>query len=352
MGSMSEKVYEMLWDCRYCGAVKLLGKTHRHCPSCGAPQENAPRYFPADSEKVAVEDHVFVGADVICPACGTSASRAAKHCGGCGSPLEGAKEVARRQDRVHDEAEVFTGETVKDASRELAQAKAPPAPAPEPKKSARTLALGGCGCLTLAGVVTLLLVFVFWRKEAGFEVTGHAWLRSIEVERFEAVEESKWCDEMPSGAIEIRRDKAERDKKKVQDGEDCKVRKVDQGDGTYKEKKECKPRYREEPVLADKCTYRVHRWKTARTEKATGDLSTPPRWPAVSLAKTGECTGCEREGKRSETYTVKLTDTRSGKTEECEVEQAKWQSMKPKTRWKGEVRVMGGGLACATLAPQ
>ena len=46
---MSEKVYE-LWACRYCGSRKLLGKSHRHCPSCGAPQQNAPRYFPADAE--------------------------------------------------------------------------------------------------------------------------------------------------------------------------------------------------------------------------------------------------------------------------------------------------------------
>lgn len=345
---MSEKVYEMLWDCRYCGSTKLLGKTHRHCPSCGAPQENAPRYFPPDSEKVAVEDHVFVGADAICPACGMSASRAAKHCGGCGSPLEGAKNVAVRQDRVQDEGAVFGGETAKDAVQEL---RAPPVAAEPPKKSNKPLIFGGCGCLALLGLIAVL-VLVFWRKEAGFEVVGHSWLRSVDVERFDAVEESKWCDEMPAGASEIRRTKAEKETKKVQDGEDCKVRKVDQGDGTYKEKKECKPRYKDEPVMADKCTYRVNRWKTARTEKATGDLSVPPRWPAVSLARTGECVGCEREGKRTETYTVKLTDPKSGKSEECELDQTKWQSMKPKSRWKGEVRVMSGGLACATLAPQ
>ena len=31
-----ERVYEMLWDCAFCGTQKLLGLQHRHCPSCGA----------------------------------------------------------------------------------------------------------------------------------------------------------------------------------------------------------------------------------------------------------------------------------------------------------------------------
>ena len=32
---MVEPVFEMLWDCSYCSAKKLLGLTHRHCPNCG-----------------------------------------------------------------------------------------------------------------------------------------------------------------------------------------------------------------------------------------------------------------------------------------------------------------------------
>jgi len=35
----SEKTYEMLWDCRYCGTKKLLGKTHRHCLECGGAKD-------------------------------------------------------------------------------------------------------------------------------------------------------------------------------------------------------------------------------------------------------------------------------------------------------------------------
>ncbi len=44
--SVSEKTYEMLWDCKYCGQRKNLGLSHRHCPNCGAPQDPAARYYP------------------------------------------------------------------------------------------------------------------------------------------------------------------------------------------------------------------------------------------------------------------------------------------------------------------
>ncbi len=85
-------VYEMLWDCQFCGAKGNLGLSHRFCPNCGAPQNPDSRYYPSDEEKVAVHDHVFVGVDVTCPACNELNSAAAEFCGQCGSPLtEGAR---------------------------------------------------------------------------------------------------------------------------------------------------------------------------------------------------------------------------------------------------------------------
>ena len=58
---VEESTFEMLWDCKFCGQKKLLGLTHRFCAGCGAPQDPAARYFPADHEKVAVKDSPFVG---------------------------------------------------------------------------------------------------------------------------------------------------------------------------------------------------------------------------------------------------------------------------------------------------
>lgn len=36
MSESTEGVYEMFWDCAFCGTTALLGVTNRHCPSCGA----------------------------------------------------------------------------------------------------------------------------------------------------------------------------------------------------------------------------------------------------------------------------------------------------------------------------
>ena len=93
MGDTTEKTYEMLWDCEFCGTEKLLGKTHRHCPECGAVQNPKTRYFPSEDEKVAVEDHQFVGADRHCGACDAPNSVMAKHCTECGAPMDGTREV-------------------------------------------------------------------------------------------------------------------------------------------------------------------------------------------------------------------------------------------------------------------
>lgn len=100
--STGSKTYEMLWDCRFCGTSGLLGLTHRFCPSCGAPQDPETRYFPDDDHKVAVEDHVYAGADRRCPACTTPNSAKSEFCGSRGGPLTDAAAVKAQQDQVRD----------------------------------------------------------------------------------------------------------------------------------------------------------------------------------------------------------------------------------------------------------
>src|SRR4051812_37296966 len=117
-----DDVYEMLWDCQYCGTKKLLAKTQRFCPSCGGAQVAKWRYFPADEEKIAVKDHIYVGVDRMCPACGVANARIAKHCISCGSPLDEAKDAEQRHQQAHAEGVAFTSETVAAAKQELAAA--------------------------------------------------------------------------------------------------------------------------------------------------------------------------------------------------------------------------------------
>lgn len=326
---MAEPVYEMLWDCPRCGTEKLLGLSHRHCPSCGAPQDPSTRYFPSDEDKIAVEDHVFHGRDLNCANCESPNSAAAKHCVNCGAPM-GDDDAAVGLVDVQEEA---------------------PEPPPPPRRR-------GCGVLGAAGLALLALVVVgvvvtcFWTRQETLEVAGHAWARQVEVERYARVDDSAWCDGMPSGAMSVRRSEKKRSTKKIADGEDCRVVKKDQGDGTFTEITECTPRYREEPVYDAWCEYEVEKWVHDHWETAEGSGLTPaPAWPTVDI---GPCSrsrvGCTRVGSRKESYVVRLRGP-DGALEECEVPQPRWSGMAPGSRWKGDVRVLTGGVACDSLEP-
>lgn len=388
------KTYEMLWDCRYCGTRKNLGKTHRHCPNCGGNQDPSARYFPAESEKVAVEDHVFTGADIQCSGCGFWNGRAAQCCGNCGAPISaaGAKEVQRRQDQIAG-AQGFQGETAAMAKQENAAraqlfaaqgGEAPPgggaqavgafgAPAGAPpgwapaagqfpprqtsggaafKPGLSKGAMAGIGC----GIVAVLLltagiVAAMWTKEATIAVVGHTWTREIAIESLQAVRDSAWCDAMPGDARQVSRSREVRSHNKVRDGETCQNRRVDNGDGTFRESRECSPRYREEPVYDNKCSYTVDRWRPARTARASGGLDQEPAWPPPGLSCTGNRLGCEREGARTENYVVQLKDEASGNKDECAFDQARWKRFPPGKKLKAQVRVLTDGVECDSLMP-
>jgi hypothetical protein len=196
----------------------------------------------------------------------------------------------------------------------------------------------------------VVVVLVFWKKPAGLRVEALHWERSVDIETFGPVRDAAWCDQLPAGAKDVSRQQEKRSSRRVQDGEDCQVRKVDRGDGTFTEKRECTPKYREEPVYADKCRFSVDRWRTVRTERASGGMADAPRFPAASLARPGSCVGCEREGKRAETYAVVFKDAER-KEHRCEFEEKRWSAFKPGSRWTGKLRTLVGSLDCDSLVP-
>ena len=325
---MSEPVYEMVRDCRHCSAQKLLGLTHRHCPNCGAAQDPNARYFPADHEKVAVQDHAYVGADTQCRYCQAASSRRAHNCGRCGAPLAEGAQVQPQ------------GET--GAAISLPSSK-PPVP---PPRSLWKVLLPMVALLLVAVTVVVMV----WKKDQKLVVAGHAWQRSVSVERFAAVPESAWCDEVPSGASEVTRRREQRGTKRVADGEDCQLRKKDRGDGTFKEERECTPRFKEEPVYDQKCAFSVVKWSSVRREAVEGSrVDDVPRWPVVTLARSGCASlGCEREGARSESYTVLFRDAQ-GEEYRCNFDEKVWSSYADGKRYAGKLRALVGSLDCGSL---
>ncbi len=346
--------YEMFWDCDRCGTEKLLGKSHRHCPNCGAPQDPGRRYFPPEDEKVAVEDHEFQGADVTCVGCDTPNAAAAGFCVNCGSPLDEAGSVDRRE-------EVDAGAQAGSLKGERDAAKARETPDADGSDSgggagaaAAGMGMFGMGCLGLVGLVVIggalfCLINTFWASPTDLVVTDHSWTRTIEIEKLKVVQEDDWCSKLPSDARNVRKSKKKKKTRKIKDGETCKTVNVDNGDGTFKTKEKCTPKYRDEPVMADWCEWEEDDWRTHDTKRAKGGLADTPKWPD---AKATGCkdVGCTRIGTKNERYVVHLKEP-DGTKQECAVKAARWKSMKKGSSWTSSKGALSGNLTCTDLAP-
>jgi ribosomal protein L40E len=339
----------MLWDCQYCGTKKLLGKTHRFCPNCGAAQDPDSRYFPSDDEKVAIEDHQFVGRDKVCPSCDTLNSGDATFCQQCGAPLDQAVVAATLADQVRDDNATFSSSGSRDLvkeefDQEMQRVGVQPQAVSSSGMNRTLLVIGGVAVLVIVGI----LVAIFWRRETSAYVTGHSWEREINIEQLAPRAESAWCDSMPVGAYSITRREEQRSSRSIPDGQECSVRRVDNGDGTFSEREECRTTYREEPVYDMRCYYSVDRWGFSRSTVAEGSsLSEEPRWPSTNITRSGSCLGCEREGGRVEHYYVHLREGENTYT--CDVPQSEWASMSIESTWTFNIGVITGQPDCSTL---
>jgi hypothetical protein len=350
-------VYEMLWDCQYCGSKKLLGLTHRFCPNCGAAQNPDARYYPSDEEKVAVHNHEYTGVDVTCSACGQLNGAKSEFCGQCGAPLSEAAKAKTLAAETRAQGEQFASGGSRDVVKEQYDAEMARIGA-TPKKKKR----GGNNNVIIAAVIAVVVLLIGggffllnWTEEASLVVTGHEWERSIDIERYNEVRERSWHDSRPSGddarIISGTCREEQRSTRRVPDGEDCSTRRVDQGDGTFREERVCTTRYREEPVYDDMCTWEVKRWEWERTASASGGLSDTPYWPETNVSPCSSTrVGCERETNRNEDYQVVFESTDNENVYRCDFEPSIWSGIALQTTWTGQVRVVdSGALLCDTL---
>ncbi|HEY5922361.1 MAG TPA: hypothetical protein VIV11_11855 [Kofleriaceae bacterium] len=311
----SQGHFEMLWDCDHCDTKGLLAKSQRYCAECGAPQSAVKRYFPKPEDQKKVDGHVYEGADRQCPACNAPMGAKAKACTQCGSPLDGSAHVQRVQQA-----------------------------APPPKKRRRIWPY------IVAGIVLIIVAIWFFfirTRDAQLEVAAHRWERSIAIEQFGEHQESAWQNEAAKDGTAMRCVKKERSRKQVADGEECKIERVDKGDGTFEQLNKCKPKYRSEPVEDDWCTYTVRRWKKVDEVVAKGDGMTPT-WPASVPPSDGlPLLGTKRAGARTEKLVLDF-----GKGKACAVPEATWKKLADGQKVKIEVRARSGDLVCDTIQPK
>ena len=349
-----EGTYEMLWDCQFCGATKLLAKTHRYCPNCGAAQDPDARYFPAEGEYVAVEDHIYVGADRICPNCKALNSTAAEFCGTCGTPLTNAARARVRDSETRRAGQSFIAGDAPDLKKQRFDSEMERVGV-KPKARAGGKRLP-TWAIILIGLVVLgcigALVAAFWTRGADAVLTGHSWERTISIEQYGPQPGNAWCDSLPRGAYSISRQREVRSYNQIPDGESCETRRVDQGDGTFRQERVCHTTYRQEPVYADKCHFTIDTWRNERTASAGDDSAKdPPYWPPVSLAcENQNCIGCERESGRDEVYRLHLRSS-EGQDFTCDVTQNAWSAASLELHWQIQMGVIGGSPHCDTLQP-
>ncbi len=321
--------YEMLWDCKFCGTKKLLGLTHRHCPNCGAAQDPAWRYMPAEEDMVAVENHQYVGADKICPACQQPNSAANTYCVACGADLATGQIAQTQPDRVIGTGRAETDtrhDVVKDAfDADMSRIAA------EESRRKRYLGLPKrrwtiIGVVALAVVVIAAVVYaITYRKDVTGTVEALTWQRTITIQDYQPRPGAAWRNQVPFGAYGQSCVQREHGSRQVADGSHQECKDVDQGDGTMKRECRTVTDYKSEPIYDDWCTYTIDAWDNARQVKANGSGKVPaPDWPAYMLATASGRYGAERVGAKSETYTVSFRDS-DNKQRACDFEtQATW----------------------------
>jgi len=343
-----EGTYEMLWDCKYCGTQKLLGKTHRFCPQCGATQDPEWRYYPSDDEKIAVRDHVYVGADHTCPACGTLQAANVEFCTRCGAPQTDAARVKVQQARTS--AQAFGADDLslrQQREFDAATGRQSLASQGTSKGGANKGLIIGAAVIGIA-LVGFLLYALFATREATVTVTDFTWERAVTVEQLVPVPGKVACNAVPIGAYNIVSRVEQIGSRQVPDGETCTNRQVDQGDGTFRSERVCVPKYRSEPVYGEMCSFVTNQWLNDRNVTANGARGTAPYWPEVKLAREGNCVGCERVGAQTETFTAQFVDA-DGKTFACEVPKAFWDETAVRTTFKIQVKQIGGAPNCNSL---
>jgi hypothetical protein len=241
-------------------------------------------------------------------------SAAAKNCTQCGSPLEGAKEVAGVEQ---------------------------PAPPPRHRRRIWPWIVGA------VVVAAIAIWFVFARKhDAKVAVVGHRWARAIAIEEYGDHERSAWRDEIPAGASLPTCTRRRRSTRQIPDGEDCHTERHDKKDGTFEQVKKCTPKTRSEGVDDDWCTFTVRSWLEVDRATASG-AGMSPAWPDSKLpAAPAEipALGTRREGARTETLALDF-----GAAGTCEVSDATWRRYADGARIDVEVRARSDEVVCSSI---
>ena len=305
------------WDCPVCGQKANLGN-QLSCPSCGAPRgKDVDFYLPEDAEDIADENllkEANAGVDWRCDYCGADNKATAIQCKSCGN--ERSKEDTDRQISDYDTADVPRSGEKKKTQKEIPVSTKTNSGSPAKK------------LIIVAGIIILIIAFVFWPRSFKVEVIKHTWERSIEIENNRLVTEEEW--NLPAGGTLKTSFRAIHHYNKVLDHYETRTRtvqvkvgseqyecgQINKGNG-YFEDKYCtrdiydskpesyqQPIYLDVPVYGTKYRYTIYRWiKDHQINDKGSDKSA--KWPVEQFKSD-----TWREGKKTEKYMLFYQDNK------------------------------------------
>jgi hypothetical protein len=220
-----------------------------------------------------------------------------------------------------------TNKVCKACGAQLAQANPSPALPMPVQNQTRTSNFRPWMMLPIIAILCVVCVgigYFFSRTQTLMgQVTDTQWQRTIAIEAQRQVTHETWRDQVPADAQLLgcsMKYHNRQDNPAPVATEVCSTETIDQGNGSAKVVETCYYN-----VYDDYCKYNVLEWQNIDQSQASGkDLQ--PYWPQVDLANA------EREGPRSETYTVTF-DTKDGQKKYTTSDETLYRQLQPGTEW-------------------
>lgn len=357
-----------LWDCPYCGTTGISGDI-TECPNCArARHENTKFYLPETIKYLPEEkaNKVNRNPDWVCPYCNSLNSDSLHTCAYCGA------------DRTAENRNYFTRTNSSPKTSTTHTENTKPQPAMQNtyhradtyssrstyyEKSSRGFNIHSIIAFFLIAALIVGMVYVLIPKNEKITITQFAWERSIEIQRYQPVNESDWS--LPENA-RLQYTKQEfHHNDKILDHYETKSKSVpikkfshyetevvgyrDLGNGYFEEitsqvpvydteyvtETYEEPVYRYEPVYATKYYYEIDKWLYERTVKTHANDHTP-YWGETNLKSD------ERVSHKSENYTI-TGQTSKNKVRTVSLEYSVWVKLSINQEVKLKISIFGNG---------
>lgn len=358
------------WECKYCRAKEISGAV-RDCPNCGKPRDDNTQFYmksKTDYVDEEVAKTINRNPDWICSYCNSLNSDSNNNCVSCGASKEDSK-LNYLQNKVKHQKEnneMFDNYVNNEDNYSVEQEECVKSETPNNSKFKNFVKkhyIKFIAIFLTLGVIFGITALLLPRNE-NVTVTGFSWERSIDVEKFQTIQESGW--NLPSGA-RLKYEKNEiYDYEKVVDHYETKTKQVektrvsgyetyvtgykDLGNGyfeeitderpvyeTYYETEEYKePIYRQEPIYKTKYYYEIDKWLYERTIKTSGNDKD------VYWGKTDSLEDDERTATKHEKYYVK-GNNRDGKSLEFLLSYEDWTNIQIDTEYEVSISFDGRG---------